>query len=183
MDQRFFPLALPWRGFWRSGNGLPSNSLSRLPGRSRQNCVYRFLFQSVPGQRQRKEQDRPFLQGQTPARAPPRVQSFVLEQSTLGAPSSPVKNVFFSLPPCTAHSLFFFGQKTGAPAKAAAFVGRGGRNGAGGVLAVRRGRSRAEFLPTTWGVQSPAIFIAGMPPARQGGTGFVSYRSSERPTK
>ena len=30
----------------------------------------------------------------------------------------------------------------------AVFVGRGGRNGAGGVLAVRRGRSRAEFLPT-----------------------------------
>ena len=28
-------------------------------------------------------------------------------------------------------------------------VGRGGRNGAGGVLAVRRGHSRAEFLPTT----------------------------------
>ncbi len=27
-------------------------------------------------------------------------------------------------------------------------VGRGGRNGAGGVCAVRRGRSRAEFLPT-----------------------------------
>ncbi len=27
-------------------------------------------------------------------------------------------------------------------------VGRGGRNGACGVLAGRRGRSRAEFLPT-----------------------------------
>ena len=32
------------------------------------------------------------------------------------------------------------------PSEAVA-VGRGGRNGAGGVLAVRRGRNRAEFLP------------------------------------
>ena len=54
------------------------------------------------------------------------------------------------------------------PRKIIDFVGRGGRNGAGAVLAVRRGRSRAEFLPTKWGVHCTSPQRAVDLPARQG---------------
>jgi len=45
------PAAWLEREFWRLRNGRSSNPLSRLPRRSRQNCVYRLLLQSVPGRR------------------------------------------------------------------------------------------------------------------------------------
>ena len=48
---------------------------------------------------------------------------------------------------CT-HEMFMILMGPPPESSEAIPVGRGGRNGAGAVLAARRGRSRAEFLPT-----------------------------------
>ena len=100
-----------------------------------------------------------FVNGQTPA------QSKIAWEVIPGFRQSFRRAPVFSLPPCTAHSLF--SQKKG-PRKIVDFVGRGGRNGAGAVLAARRGRSRAEFLPTKWGVHWTCPQRAVDLPARQG---------------
>ena len=49
-------------------------------------------------------------------------------------------------------------------------VGKGGRNGAGAVFAVRRKRSRAEFLPTRrrFGIQRELPDLTGMAKRCQG---------------
>ena len=112
-----------------------------------------------PGERQRKEERVDSTTTKTPARTTPRAGDIRRKRRHL------LRAPVFSLPPCTAHSLF--SQKRG-PRKIVDFVGRGGRNGAGAVLAARRGRSRAEFLPTKWGVHWTSPQRAVDLPARQG---------------
>jgi len=82
--RRTVPAAWLERGFWRLRNGRSSNSLSRLPRRSRQNCVYRFLFRpantrGAPAERAAG----PFHDIQTPARTTPRAESCVLVNHAL----------------------------------------------------------------------------------------------------
>ena len=108
----------------------------------------------APGQRQRKEELDHSITAKTPARTALRAGDFRIAQSAPCRAPVTFPFVFFSLPPCTAHSLFFLRQEKRGPRKIKDFVGRGGRNGAERSPRRQAGTKWAEFLPTTWGVQS-----------------------------
>ena len=145
----------PWsghflrRGFWRSLKGPPFSFRCRtLAGIEKRGSTdfysvdpLIFLNRQVSG----SEERRTVLSStpKTPARTTPRTGDLHVIQSVLCR--APV----FSLPPCTAHSLF--SQKRG-PRKIEDFVGRGGAKECSAAVAVRRLRSETDFAPTKWGV-------------------------------
>ena len=120
----------------------------------------------APGQRQRKETLVHSITAKTPARTAPRAGDLRIAPSAPCRAPVPFPFDFFSLPPFTAHSLFFFAKKKGGPAKSRILWGEEEGTEQNEVLAARRGRSGRSFFRRHGGCKAPAIFIAESPLSR-----------------